>query len=305
MTVETVELRFQVGELTLFSFRRRMLRQIYSLKDVLANCAPPQEPLPAGVAGLAIRSIPASQTDAVVRNYPGYVVFEQQSYPRHFITMDGDFDNYLQHFSGKSRSSLRRKLRKWQEFAGDTDIREYRSPDEVDEFYHYARTVSQTTYQERLLDAGLPKGDAALDEMRRLAAADSVRAYLLFHDGRPVSYLYLPSVDRCLIYSHLGYDPTYAQQSPGTVLQMVALEHLFAEGRFRLFDFTEGDGQHKRTFGTDSVDCRDLIVLSPTLANYLVAAALHGFDATVNFLSDIAQRLGIKARLRRILRGKG
>ncbi len=43
--------------------------------------------------------------------------------------------------------------------------------------------------------------------MARLASTDSVRAYLLFLGGKPVSYLYLPAQGGRLLYSFLGYRP--------------------------------------------------------------------------------------------------
>ena len=39
-------------------------------------------------------------------------------------------------------------------------------------------------------------------------------------------------------YAYLGYDPDYLHLSVGTVLQWLALDSLFAERRFRFFDFT-------------------------------------------------------------------
>lgn len=38
--------------------------------------------------------------------------------------------------------------------------------------------------------------------------------------------------------------------TPGIVLQILALESLFTECRVLMFDFTEGEGQHKETFST-------------------------------------------------------
>jgi hypothetical protein len=66
--------------------------------------------------------------------------------------------------------------------------------------------LSALTYQERLLDAGLPAD--ALGEMQDLARRDAARAWLLFIDGRPASYLYAPAEGAALRYAYLGYHPT-------------------------------------------------------------------------------------------------
>lgn len=80
-------------------------------------------------------------------------------------------------------------------------------------------------------------------------------------------YLSLPVAGDTLVCAHLGYDPDHTRLSPGTELQMDALKKLFAEGRYRWFDFTEGEGAHKAMFGTHSASCRSLMLLRPTLAN--------------------------------------
>ena len=161
-------------------------------------------------------------------------------------------------------------------------------------FHRDARTVSAKTYQERLLGAGLPDGPEALAGMQVLARRDAARGWLLFVDGEPVSYLYAPADGETLIYAWLGYDPAFADFSPGSVLQLEAMRRLMAEGRFRLFDFTEGDGQHKRLFATAAVDCVDLLMVRPTLANLAVAGALNGFDGAVALAKSFVSRIGGK-----------
>ena len=54
---------------------------------------------------------------------------------------------------------------------------------------------------------------------------------------------------------------------------MEALERLFAEERYRWFDFTEGDGAHKAMFGTHSASCASVMLLRPTLANRALLGA--------------------------------
>ena len=129
-----------------------------------------------------------------------------------------------------------------------------------------------------------------------------MRCFLLFLAGEPVAYLALPVRGQTLVYAHLGYDPAHAALSPGTVLQMEALRMLFAEERFRYFDFTEGEGAHKALFGTDSVACRSFILLRSTLANRLLLAARNGFDAAVAWAKTRLQGQGALASARKFLR---
>jgi CelD/BcsL family acetyltransferase involved in cellulose biosynthesis len=66
---------------------------------------------------------------------------------------------------------------------------------------------------------------------------------------------------------------------------------LMEEGRFRWFDFTEGDGQHKRQFATGAVDSVDMLLLRPTLSNFAVARTLAAWDGTI----ALAKRIGLKS----------
>jgi CelD/BcsL family acetyltransferase involved in cellulose biosynthesis len=134
--------------------------------------------------------------------------------------------------------------------------------------------------------------------MRDLATEDQVRAFLLFVDGRAVSYLYAPGDRQTLRYAYLGYDPAFADLSPGTVLQLEAMRMLMDEGRFRWFDFTEGDGQHKRQFATGAIDSVDMLLLRPTFANFAAARTLAAWDGAV----EAAKRLGGKSIARAVRR---
>ena len=138
--------------------------------------------------------------------------------------------------------------------------------------------------------------------MRELADRDDMRAFLLFLAGEPIAYLYLPVSGRTLIYAYLGYDAEHAHLSPGTVLQMAALEDLFAEKRFAYFDFTEGEGAHKALFGTGSIPCASYIMLRPSGSNRALLRSLELFDRSVAATRDLASRFGIDAAIRRRLR---
>jgi CelD/BcsL family acetyltransferase involved in cellulose biosynthesis len=134
--------------------------------------------------------------------------------------------------------------------------------------------------------------------MRALAARDALRGWLLFVAGRPVSYLYAPAKGTTLDYAHLGYDPDFADLSPGAVLQFEAMRQLIEEKRFTLFDFTEGEGQHKRQFGTGAVECLDLLLLKPSLANLLAGHALNGFDRAISAAKHATRLLRLESLAR-------
>jgi hypothetical protein len=266
---------------------------------------PAESGIPAGKDVLLLRSAPLPDGEperiAVVRQSLRYI---PSVYPRYFTDMQGSFQDYLAKFSAKTRSTLQRKVRGFtSQSGGRLDVRTYHQAECLPEFRRLGREISAKTYQEKLYDAGLPDTDDYWNETTRLAALDRVRAYALFSNGQPAAYLICPvTEDGTLIYEHLGYDPAFAKASPGTVLQFVVFEQLFAEARFRMFDFTEGEGSHKELFSTGSVRCGDIYFFQKTGRN-LYSIGLHAGLADFSVaVSGFLLRMGLKTVLRKILR---
>lgn len=295
-------LPLRIGRRTLWRFERPLVRRRLTLEEGLGGRLPALDPLPPGAAGYQLSAVPAGWVTELRAAFPRLRVFVRQRYRRSFASLDTDFDAYLAGFSAKSRSTLKRKVRRLAERSGGAvDVRCFRTPDDMQAFHRDARAVSALSYQERLLDAGLPEGAEALAAMRALAAEDAVRGWILYLAGRPVSFLHAPAEGDTLIYAHLGYDPGFADLSPGTVLQLEVMRALMEERRFRRFDFTEGDGRHKRLFATGAIDCVDLILLRPTAANLVAGHALNGFDGAVALARRGIAALGLERVVRSLL----
>jgi hypothetical protein len=296
-----VALPFRIGARTVWQVRRRLLRVTIPLERAMTGDIPPLPPSDGD--GYLIASLPAGALPALLAAQPGLRPFIRQRYRRFYAQLDRGFDHWLAALSSKSRSTLKRKVRKLADRSGGAlDLRCYRTPAEADEFYRHARAVSALTYQERLLRSGLPEGEAALSGMRTLAERDAMRGWILFVDGRPIAYLYAPAAGATLIYAHLGYDPDFADLSPGTVLQYEAMRELMEDRRFRLFDFTEGEGQHKRLFSTGEVECVDLLLLRRTPANLLAGWSLSAFDGGIEAAKAVLKRLNLESLARRFRR---
>lgn len=278
----SLPLRFRVGARTMFSVRRKLVRIGLSLDEAMAGQGIELPPLPPAADGYFLTSLPERQLASLTTRHGDMIALVRQHYARRYADLSGSFDDYLATFSGKSRSTLRRKVRKFAKLSGgEVDFRTYRTQDEMAEFHDLARRLSAKTYQEKLLDYGLPDDAEFVSDMMRAASRDQVRGCLLFADGKPVSYLYAPADGDTLVYAYLGYDPEWSRHSPGTVLLMEALRQIIDENRFRRFDFTEGDGEQKQRFATGKLDCADLLLLRKSFANRALVAALSGFDGIV------------------------
>lgn len=293
---------FILGSRRIASVDRDLATWGFGLEETLNDGAPLTPPA-SGLDGLRVLSAPQSRMAEIVIRFPDHLLGSRQDFRRHYIAMEGNsFEDYLEGFSSKTRSTLRRKARKLAKEAGDYTLTEHRTRAEVETFLDAALPLSAKTYQARLLDAGLPDSPENRQSMLEAAERGQMRCFLLWVGKGPIAYLSLPVIGKTLVYAHLGYDPEYARLSPGTVLQLLALEPLFAENAYAFFDFTEGEGAHKAMFGTDSVECSSFVLLRPTIANRALLSARTSFDAVVEVARSVAQRTGVFSRIRSALR---
>jgi CelD/BcsL family acetyltransferase involved in cellulose biosynthesis len=298
-------LSYRIGEITLFRrrFRGLTLREHFFDLPTDPNAPrPPLERLGRDLDVIVTRSHPVAEPLARLTVTDGALRYVTSQYTRFHTPLGGDFAGYLAKFGSKTRSTLRRKVKRFLELGEGSGMREFKRPQEMEEFHALARSVSRVTYQEKLLDAGLPDNPGFVRELVDLAGRDAVRAYLLLLRGIPIAYLCCPAVNGVLLYSYLGYDPEHAELSPGTVLQYLAFESLFKEQAFRAFDFTEGQGDHKRFFGTNETLCADICYFRLTLAARLWLSAHQVLDRTSAALGRALDRLGLKAAVRRLIR---
>ncbi len=304
-----VPLKYLLGELPLFvvEFPALVLEAHFTaLTTDLNQTKPPFDRFSKEVEAFLIRSHPVDRELPRLEYLPQAIRYVPAQYHRYYIDLRGTFADYLNKFSSKSRSTLTRKVRKFTDYCGgELTWREFRLRQEMGEFYQQAREVSRKTYQERLLNAGLPEDDEFREEIFDLADRGLVRGYLLYHHQTPIAYLYCPMQDGVLFYRYLGYDPEYGNWSPGTVLQFVALEKLFGEGKFRMFDFTEGQGPHKEFFATGCERCADVYYLRRTVRNLLLIRSHSMLKNVSGSIVRYLDRLGLKARIKKLIRAQG
>lgn len=282
-------LRFQVGARTLATIPRRLRRVALSLDQALAGTVPALPPL-AGEHGYLLTSLAA----AAVPDWSG-LAFVRQRYDRYYVDLAAGEAAWRAGLSAQARSTMKRKAKKLAAANGGMlDIRRYRTADELAAFHPLARDVARLTYQERLLGSALPH-DAMFQHGRE------ARAWLLFLNDTPIAYLWCGADGATLRYDHVGHNPAHHALSPGSVLMEAALTDLFAD-RFARFDFTEGEGQHKRTMASGAVACRDLVLLPATLPNRAAIAAVAGFDGAMATAKRWSERPALRALAKRVRR---
>lgn len=234
---------------------------------------------------------------------PGFFWLERGRFPRYFLDLTQSYDDFLAGKSGKTRSTLKRKLRKFEKLSdGTIDWRLYRSPEEMRSFHEIAVVLARRTYQAKLYDAALPEDPGFVSEMERRAETGQVAGFLLFLDGEAIAYLYTPFEDGRVIYGFLGFDSAHRELSPGTVLQLLAMQWCFEREELTVFDFTEGEGSHKALFSTDMKLCADLLLLRRTSRLLFLANAFRSSRSFSQGSVALLDRMGLKTRIKGWLR---
>lgn len=302
-------LGFRIATWTFWYWRFDALadeRHFTELEDDTALEALPAEP--GGVRHI-LPSYPVSVAPPRLRRIGPWLVYTPKTFPNYFVDLrlDGGFDAYLLTFSSKTRSTLRRKVRRFAEASpgGELDVRAYRTPAEVETFLGIAAGLSSRTYQARLFDVGLPESEAFRREAIGLAQSDRIRAFLLYLGEKPAAYVFCTCRDGVVSYDYVGHDPDLNSLSPGTVLQYKLLEHLFEDPSLRIFDFTEGEGEHKALFATGHRTCAKSIAF-PNRPPVRLLLGLHaGVERADALLDRTLEKLSVKQRLRRFMRRGG
>lgn len=305
--VRSVPLKFRLGERTVFKLTLKMAVGTAHFteltEDAFASWSQ-WDSVPDSVHGVLIKSQPVSAELPRLTRLPAGIRYVPAQYRRFYLEFGSTFAEYLQKFSSQSRNKRKKEVRRFAESSGGAiDLRSYRTPQELAEFLREARALSQLTFQERLLDAGLPASDAYRSQLLETGAAGRIRAFILFHAGRPAAYLLYEIRGPGIVLSmYTGYDPQLRSLSPGTVVHYLSIEQLFGEGGLRMLDFTEGEGTHKQYFATGSQLCADIYFLKPGLRVALLLRTHAAFDALSRAAVSALNRLGLKARIKKLIR---
>lgn len=220
----------------------------------------------------------------------------------HYVAIADGFDAYLSRRSAKSRYNIKRATQRLQSMEEASIFEVITEPIDMARFQNIACSISTETYQGKLLDAGFPASPEYLASMTDLAKKGRARAYLLKEKGVPIAFAWCTSQDRELTYQIIGYLPSRAALSPGTVLLTLILEDVFRCGRYDRFDFGVGDAPYKASFATHVIELADIYIFHATWRAALLVRLLMKTDSLSSALGKMLERWGLKRRIKMLLR---
>ncbi len=164
-----------------------------------------------------------------------------------YISLNGDYEEYLASLDKKQRHEMRRKMRRLLELPQGSEWYIASDPDKIEsEIEEFLRLMSFDEEKKRFLTP-------AMKEQMRLSMLDAFThkslqlAFLTIGGQKAAAYLNFDYNNRIWVYNS-GIDPQFFEHSPGWVLLIHLLKWAIENGRFE-FDFMRGNEDYKYKFG--------------------------------------------------------
>jgi hypothetical protein len=224
--------------------------------------------------------------------------------PRPILQLGESFDDYMQKFSSKHRSTIRRKIRKLRESPfGEMRLARYEKPDQVTEFVDLAIEVSRKTYQWKVHQRGLSDTDVVARRLAFAAEHGWMRCYLLFCGDKPYAFLTGYQHDGCFLLDEIGHDPALSSHSAGTVLQFLVVEDLFAYNRPVFWDLQDY-GLYKEALSTESFPQGKMFLFKPGIRSRALIAGDRACRSVTGAASRTLDRWKLKNKVKSFLRSR-
>jgi Acetyltransferase (GNAT) domain len=226
--------------------------------------------------------------------------------PRRVMEIASGRDGPLTHLSGRSRSTLRRKIKKLEEAeSGQLRVECFREAERVGDFLREVEGISRSSWQGMRLGRVTTSDSTGERRFQYIASLGWLRSYLLTKEKQAIAYLIGYQADGIFYYDDAAYDTAWSSFSPGMVLMCRVLEDLAGIDPPREVDFGYGESPLKSLLGTRAWPEANVYLLRRS--SY--GAVIRATDAVTRSLSSGAKRvlgqLGIRERIRQILRRAG
>jgi len=164
-----------------------------------------------------------------------------------YISLNGDYEEYLVNLDKKQRHEMRRKMRRLLELPQGSDWYIASAPETIEnEIDEFLRLMSFDEEKKSFLTP-------VMKEQMRLSMLDAFNhkflqlAFITIGGEKAAAYLNFDFKNRIWVYNS-GIDPRFFEHSPGWVLLIHLIKWSIENGRFE-FDFMRGNEDYKYKFG--------------------------------------------------------
>lgn len=205
---------------------------------------------------------------------------------------------YWQQFSGKTRSTFRRKLKKF----GSVRLERVTRSEQVEAFLETAHHISVQTWQTRRLGLRIRNDEAERQTLSALADAGLLRSYVWYSNDEPAAFCVGNQAHGVFHYEEVGYATKFARFSPGQMLVVQMIDDLLSEDSPTWFDFGGGDAEYKRMFANHESISGTVWLTPPSLKSRVTTAWLGACCGLRQAVRQTASMLGLSTRARQWIR---
>lgn len=222
------------------------------------------------------------------------ITYPRASQPHWRIDFPDPPADYWNSVSSKSRYKARRRLRGLAH-----EVKRYTAPEEVDRFLIDAERISEKSWQGKRLGLRMRLDETLHSRFAVLARLGAFRSYVLYHEDRPVAFVYGWQWSGRFEYEEIGYDGELARYAPGRILLYRILEDLLSHRCPEVLDFGCGDAEYKRTFGNREGASGPVVVAANTLKAQLWAGLQYARGAVDQGMRELLHRTGLYEQARK------
>jgi Acetyltransferase (GNAT) domain len=213
------------------------------------------------------------------------------------------FAEYEAWFGGKRRAQIKSSERKLHAACGSVvQLQRVTSPQDVPAFVEAIAHLTRLTWQGRKLGKTVQSGDSQSRRIMAFAEKGWFRGYLLRCADGPIAFVIGYQSDATYHYLQIGYDPKWAEYSPGNVTLYRLIEDLYVHDQPKLVDFGGGDSQYKRVFGNEAFDEQTVYLMRRSFYTGLARITHRALFNLTGFARSALQKSGLLERARRTLR---
>jgi hypothetical protein len=300
-------LSFNIGYFRAFRFRVRCVTILYGavhgksspetikalLQEVMAS-------LRRGEADVAsFEFVPVeSELYRLATTVPGLMA--RDSWPakqgHEIVTLSEDVEDIFNRMSRARRKHTKSRMKKLQKHPeGPARIVCYQDESELNRLFADAERVACKTYQ-RGLNAGFADRSDIRMRLQLAARKKWLRGFVLYLGDRPIAFWIGTIYGDTFLGEYTGYDPEFAQISPGTYLMFVVLERFCKRingDNVKQVDFGLGAADYKAAISSTSWQEAKIFIFSPTLKGM----RLKGAKTLARLIDGTARNLLAGARV--------
>jgi CelD/BcsL family acetyltransferase involved in cellulose biosynthesis len=177
--------------------------------------------------------------------------------------------------------------------------------EDVPRFLEGANRLAALSWQGRKLGSTVAGTRERLRTLEERTRQGWLRSYLLRGGGTAIAFVVGFQDSGTYIYSQPGYDPKWAEYSPGNVCLYRIIQDLFEHDRPEWMDFDVGDNHYKSVFSTQSRDVQNVYLMRRSAYTGLALLTHRIFSGVSSGVRHGLDRLGLREKVRHILRAGG